>query len=71
MSSKMIYQISIKVAIFVLSSKFTPWKVIFIIQPPSSLEFPGPLTPPTPLRFPVGYEYFLEPHNATESYMLE
>ena len=29
-------------AILVLSLKLTPWKVIFIIQPPSALEFPGP-----------------------------
>ena len=42
MSSKMIYQIS-EVAIFVLSLKLTPRKVIFIIQLPFPLEFPGPL----------------------------
>ena len=41
-----------------------------IIQPHSSLEFPGPLTrrpPPPPLAFPipsvVGLWIFLEPHN--------
>ena len=59
MSSKMIYQISNQ-QFFVLSLKFTPWKVSFIIQPPSPLElFPGPLTPapPNPLGFPRGYEY--------------
>ena len=31
---------------------FTPRKW-FIIQPPSPLEFPGPLTPPTSLEFPI------------------
>ena len=54
----MIYQISMQ-QFLVLSSKFSPWKASFIIQPPSPLEFPGPLTPPppTPLGFPMGYEY--------------
>ena len=35
-----------KVAIFALSSKLTPWKVIFNVQPLSALQFPGPLDPP-------------------------
>ena len=38
-------------------NKLSPWKVIFIVQPPYSLEFPGPLTPhplppPTPMEIP-------------------
>ena len=36
---------------FILSSKSTPWKVIFIIQPPSPLEFLGPLTSPPTTNF--------------------
>ena len=60
-----------KVAIFALSSKLTPWKVIFNVQPLSALQFPGPLDPPppptTPSKFPipfvVGVWIFLEPHN--------
>ena len=55
-----------KVAIFALSSKLTPWKVIFNVQPLSALQFPGPLDPPPPLppprnfQFPLwwGYGYF-------------
>ena len=38
----------------------------FIVQPPSPLEFPGPLTPPPAwnFQFPPWWEsgYFLEPH---------
>ena len=38
-----------------------------IVQPPSRLEFPGPLIPPPPwnFQFPLWWEsgYFLEPHN--------
>ena len=32
-----------------------PWKVILWSNTPSLLEFPGPLTPPTPLEFPIPY----------------
>ena len=43
-----------QVAIFILSSKLTPWKVIFIVQPP----FPSGISlasdhPPTPSEFPI------------------
>ena len=50
-----------------MASNLTIWKRKFTNNPPSSPEFPGPLTPP-PLwnfQFPPwwGYGYFLEPHN--------
>ena len=43
-----------------------PLESDFMVQPPSLLEFPGPLTPPLPwnFQFPLwwGSGYFLEPH---------
>ena len=43
-----------------------PLESDFMVQPPSLLEFPGPLTPPPPwnFQFPPWWEsgYFLEPH---------
>ena len=42
-----------------------PLESDFMVQPPSLLEFPGPLTPPPPwnFQFPLwwGSGYFLEP----------
>ena len=42
-------------------------EVNFASNPPSPLEFPGPLTPPPPWNFQFppwwGYGYFLELHN--------
>ena len=44
-----------------------PLESDFMVQPPSLLEFPGPLTPPPPwnFQFPPWWEsgYFVEPHN--------
>ena len=44
-----------------------PLESDFMVQPPSLLEFPGPLTPPPPWNFQFppwwGSGYFLEPHN--------
>ena len=43
-----------------------PLESDFMVQPPSLLEFPGPLTPPPPWNFQFppwwGSGYFLEPH---------
>ena len=43
-----------------------PLESDFMVQPPSLLEFPGPLMPPPPwnFQFPPWWEsgYFLEPH---------
>ena len=48
-----------------------PLESDFMVQPPSLLEFPGPLTPPPPwnFQFPLwwGSGYFLEPHNEANS----
>ena len=45
-----------------------PLESDFMVQPPSLLEFPGPLTPPPPWNFQFppwwGSGYFLELHNA-------
>ena len=45
---------------------YLPQKVILLSNPPSPLEFPGPLTPPLPwnFQFPPWWRsgYFLEPH---------
>ena len=45
-----------------------PLESDFMVQPPSLLEFPGPLTPPPPWNFQFppwwGSGYFLEPHIA-------
>ena len=44
-----------------------PLESDFMVQPPSLLEFPGPLTPQPPWNFQFppwwGSGYFLEPHN--------
>ena len=44
-----------------------PLESDFMVQPPSLLEFPGPLTPPPPWNFQFppwwGSGYFLELHN--------
>ena len=46
-----------------------PLESDFIVQPPSPLEYPAPLTPPPPppwnFQFPPwwGSGYFMEPHN--------
>ena len=44
-----------------------PLESDFTVQPPSLLEFPGPLTPPPPWNFQFppwwGSGYFLESHN--------
>ena len=49
-----------------------PLESDFMVQPPSLLEFPGPLTPPPPwnFQFPPWWEsgYFLEPHNKNKKY---
>ena len=46
-----------------------PLESDFMVQPPSLLEFPGPLTPPPPwnFQFPPWWRsgYFLEPHNVS------
>ena len=45
----------------------------FIVQPPSPLEFPGPLTPPPPWNFQFppwwGSGYFLEPAHIVWKYI--
>ena len=51
-----------------------PLESDFMVQPPSLLEFPGPLTPPPPWNFQFppwwGSGYFLEPHIVRTMYYL-
>ena len=61
---------------FELRSKtkwYWPLESDFIVQPPSPLEFPGPLTPPPPwnFQFPLwwGSGYFLEPAHIVWKYI--
>ena len=66
---KMIYQVGKKQCSISgrKQNDIAPLESDFMVQPPSLLEFPGPLTPPPPWNFQFppwwGSGYFLEPHN--------